>query len=152
MKKLCIGVVMVVLGLPGIAVFFPNFVSLIVGSVPVILILGGALAVYLGYEDIQTEKEMAAVDPGTPAEADSEAASPEETMPRTAPPEAAVPLPESDTETPPAEGQGVVGNTDTFVFHDLSCNFAQGKKCTARFASKEEAIEQGYKPCKVCHP
>ncbi len=146
MKKLIIGIVLVVLGLPGTAYFFADLVHVIIGGLPVLLILAGALAAYLGYEEIQTEKEM-----------EPETFEPDESDPA----KETFDLPDSNIQKPtePAEPEipktsaiGVVGNTDTHVFHSMTCNFAQGKKCTVQFADREEAIAQEFKPCKVCNP
>ena len=42
------------------------------------------------------------------------------------------------------------GNTNSGVFHQPGCAFYEGKECTARFLSREEALAAGYKPCKMC--
>lgn len=144
MKKLIIGIVLVVLGLPGTAYFFTDLVRVILGGLPVLLILGGALAAYLGYEEIQAEKKMEpeTFEPKPPQDPEKD---PEPAASR-------APAPEAPPETAPSTAPGFVGNTDTHVFHSLSCNFAQGKKCTVQFSARDEAIAQGYKPCKVCNP
>ena len=47
-----------------------------------------------------------------------------------------------------------IGNTNTGKFHKSSCNWGQkissGNKIT--FSSRNDAINQGYQPCKVCNP
>jgi len=42
------------------------------------------------------------------------------------------------------------GNTSSRLFHRPDCKFYEGKECTARFVSREEAVAAGYKPCKLC--
>jgi hypothetical protein len=141
MKKLIIGIVLVVLGLPGTALFFTDLVRVIIGGLPVVLILGGALAVYLGYEELQAEKEAE-----TPP---FDSVHPPTQAPETECQPALKPAEPQAEQTPSPK---FLGNTDTYVFHSLSCNFAQGKNCTLQFTDRDEAISQGYKPCKVCTP
>lgn len=50
------GLVALVLGILGIIIWFCEFIDLLQGGVPVILILGGILAAYLGYEEIKDKK------------------------------------------------------------------------------------------------
>jgi hypothetical protein len=45
-----------------------------------------------------------------------------------------------------------VGNTNSYRFHRNSCTYAGCKNCTARFATREEAIAAGYRPCGTCNP
>jgi len=47
------GAVSVVLGLIGMVVFGREFIALIQGGLPLLLLLGGVLAVYIGIDDIQ---------------------------------------------------------------------------------------------------
>jgi hypothetical protein len=42
------------------------------------------------------------------------------------------------------------GNTGSRLFHRPDCKFYEGKECTARFVSREEAVAAGYKPCRLC--
>ena len=44
------------------------------------------------------------------------------------------------------------GNTESKVFHEEGCRFYDCRQCTKVFASREEAIKAGYKPCGVCKP
>ena len=53
MKTLIGGVVAAVLGLIGIVVWFPQFLAVVAGTIPVILLLGGALAIYLGVDELK---------------------------------------------------------------------------------------------------
>ena len=51
---------------------------------------------------------------------------------------------------PPPRAGLLHGNTKSGVFHRPGCSFYEGKECTARFLSREEAVAAGYKPCKLC--
>lgn len=44
------------------------------------------------------------------------------------------------------------GNTQSHIFHRSSCRHFGCKNCTRVFSSREEAINAGYRPCKVCNP
>jgi len=44
------------------------------------------------------------------------------------------------------------GNTKSKIFHSSSCRYYNCKNCTRVFNSREEAINAGYRPCKVCNP
>lgn len=139
----------VIIGLPGLALFFSDFYLLLAGSVPILLILGGGLAFYLGYEDIKAddvEPSMGQPETAVSSEEDvSEDVGPLEKETEISPSS------QTDDETANETAQ-FMGNTETLVFHSIACNFAKGKKCTQKFTSKDEALEQGYKPCKVCAP
>ena len=47
------GLVAVALGLIGLGIWWKQFIILLAGGVPLLLLLGGALAVYLGYEEVK---------------------------------------------------------------------------------------------------
>ena len=51
MTALISGLVAIVLGLIGLILGWSQFLNLLVGVIPLMLLLGGALAVYLGYEE-----------------------------------------------------------------------------------------------------
>ncbi len=53
MKTLIGGAIAVLLGFVGLAVFFDEFISLILGCVPPVLLLGGGLALYLGFDELK---------------------------------------------------------------------------------------------------
>ncbi len=149
MKKFIGGALAVIIGLPGLALFFSDFYLLLAGSVPILLILGGGLAFYLGYEDIKAddvEPSMGQPETAVSLEEDvSEDVGPLEKETEISPSS------QTDNETANETAQ-FMGNTETLVFHSIACNFSKGKKCTKEFTSKDEALEQGYKPCKVCSP
>ncbi len=140
MKTIIGGGLALIIGVPSLAIFLPALGNVLAGILPVLLILGGSLAAYLGYEDLKAQQEP-------PPNPTPEPAPKQDTLPQEAPkaPEAAAP-----EET--GKDYVLVGNTDSLVFHKPDCKFAQSKKCTQTFTSREQAMDQGYKPCKVCSP
>ncbi len=64
MKILLGGIAALVLGVIGLIIWFFDFLMILKGLIPVVLILGGALAIYLGIEDIKTS---ASAEEETPA-------------------------------------------------------------------------------------
>jgi hypothetical protein len=54
MKILLGGIVALVIGFIGLVIWWFEFLRILKGVVPIILVLGGALAIYLGIEDIKT--------------------------------------------------------------------------------------------------
>ncbi len=70
MKTLIGGAIAAVLGLIGIVAWFPQFLTVVAGTIPVMLLLGGALAIYLGVDELKDtwkQAETPAADSG-PAE------------------------------------------------------------------------------------
>ena len=53
MKTLIGGAVAAVLGLIGISVWWKPFLQLLAGAVPAMLLLGGGLALYLGFDELK---------------------------------------------------------------------------------------------------
>jgi type I restriction-modification system DNA methylase subunit len=47
-----------------------------------------------------------------------------------------------------AEGR----NVNSIVFHQPSCKYYNCPNCTAIFKTRDEAVSQGYKPCRMCNP
>jgi len=56
MMALVGGLAALVLGVIGLVIWFPLFLKALMAGVPVMLILGGALAAYLGIEEIKDKK------------------------------------------------------------------------------------------------
>lgn len=44
------------------------------------------------------------------------------------------------------------GNTLSKVFHSPKCAHYNCRNCTARFSSRDQAIQAGFKPCAICNP
>jgi hypothetical protein len=53
MKTLIGGAIAALLGVIGIVAWFPQFLTVIAGTIPVMLLLGGALAIYLGVDELK---------------------------------------------------------------------------------------------------
>jgi len=53
MKTLIGGAVAAVLGLLGMSVWWKPFLQLLAGAIPVMLLLGGGLALYLGFDELK---------------------------------------------------------------------------------------------------
>ena len=74
MTALIGGIVAVALGLIGLGIWWRQFLNLLAGSIPLFLLLGGALAVYLGFEEAKDKifKKSGASASETPAASESE--------------------------------------------------------------------------------
>ena len=44
------------------------------------------------------------------------------------------------------------GNVRTHKFHRRSCRYSGCPNCTARFATREDALAAGFQPCGTCDP
>jgi hypothetical protein len=44
------------------------------------------------------------------------------------------------------------GNTDSMTVHRLGCRYWDCRYCTDYFTTLEDALEEGYRPCRVCKP
>ena len=53
MKVLIGGAVAAVLGLIGLSVWWKPFLQILAGSIPVMLLLGGGLGLYLGFDELK---------------------------------------------------------------------------------------------------
>ncbi|MBU1340387.1 MAG: hypothetical protein KKE44_19835 [Proteobacteria bacterium] len=72
MKTLIGGAIAVLLGVVGLAVWFSEFLALLAGCIPPVLLLGGGLALYLGFDELKDSwKKEEGVD--TPAPQDDKA-------------------------------------------------------------------------------
>ncbi len=63
MKILIGGLVAAILGIIGIVVFWKQFLAILAGGVPLLLLLFGALAVYLGFEEVRDRFAEKAYEP-----------------------------------------------------------------------------------------
>ena len=69
MKTLIGGAIAVLLGVVGLAVWFDEFLKLMAGCIPPILLLGGGLALYLGFDELKDSwKKEDGVDAPAPQE------------------------------------------------------------------------------------
>lgn len=55
MQVLIGGVVAAVLGLVGLIAWWKQFLLILMGGIPVALLLGGALAIYVGYDELKDQ-------------------------------------------------------------------------------------------------
>jgi hypothetical protein len=53
MKTLIGGAVAAALGLIGVVAWWGDFLTVLAGSIPVMLLLGGGLAIYLGFDEMK---------------------------------------------------------------------------------------------------
>jgi hypothetical protein len=65
MAALAGGVVALILGVIGVIWWWGEFIQLLMGAVPVMLILGGALAGYLGFEEIKDKRSAESFEEST---------------------------------------------------------------------------------------
>ena len=73
MKTLIGGAIAALLGLIGIVAWFPQFLTVIAGTIPVMLLLGGALAIYLGIDELKdTWKQEEGTESDAAPDADSD--------------------------------------------------------------------------------
>lgn len=196
MKKLIIGALVLLIGVPAFSFTFFKFLHFLAGLLPVFMILGGAIAIYLGITELkQADNTEATFDPPerqpnhrteknalnseekskpvlndqditpvldpmeTPDEnsADEPDEQPESDIAQESETDATLSRNPADALTPEAgapagEQVNFKGNIETLVFHEVTCNFANGKNCSMDFITKQEAETQGYKPCKICMP
>ena len=71
MKTLIGGAIAAILGCVGIVAWFPQFLTVVAGTIPIMLLLGGALAIYLGVDELKdtwSDQETAETDAGTSEE------------------------------------------------------------------------------------
>ncbi len=55
MQVLIGGIIAAVVGLLGVAIFWNQFLTLLAGGIPIALLLGGALAIYVGYDELRDQ-------------------------------------------------------------------------------------------------
>ncbi len=144
MKKLIGGAISVVLGIIGFTTYFPEFVGLLTGTIPIVLILAGALVIYLNYDN-----DSSGSDDGENSEnSEPEVIEIEPVEPETSEADLVESVDVAKNEGSP----NFLGNSNSLVFHKPNCKFAQNIKKEVTFNTKEEAIEKEYKPCGVCKP
>ena len=73
MKTLIGGAVAAALGLIGLAVWWGEFLMVLTGIIPIMLLLGGALAIYLGFDELKdTWKKDDSIEAPSSSDADVE--------------------------------------------------------------------------------
>jgi hypothetical protein len=70
MKTLIGGAAAAVLGIIGLAVWWKPFLQLLAGAIPFGLLCGGALAIYLGFDELKDTWKSKEEDFGAPADVD----------------------------------------------------------------------------------
>ena len=74
MKTLVGGAVAAVIGVIGLAVWFSAFLQLLAGAIPIMLLLGGCLALYLGFDELKdTWQKETPVEPSSAGGGEDEA-------------------------------------------------------------------------------
>ena len=59
---------------------------------------------------------------------------------------------DAEEKEPQGSAAAFIGNESSLVFHTPECKYAASKKCTVTFATKQDALDKGFKPCNVCKP
>ena len=73
MKTLIGGAIAAVIGVIGLAIWFDAFLQLLAGAIPVMLLLGGCLALYLGFDELKdTWQKDTGVEPAAGPESEVE--------------------------------------------------------------------------------
>ena len=57
MKTLIGGAIAAVAGLIGLTIWFKAFLQLLAGAIPITLLLGGGLAIYLGFDELKDTRK-----------------------------------------------------------------------------------------------
>lgn len=144
MKKLVGGATAIILGIICLWKFPQSFLNFLAGSVPLILILSGCLTIYLKRQDETLEgpvKAKADCRDVTGCQDDGRIVAPS----RIGSEEKAEAGVAPDTPN-------WIGNTGSLIFHSPDCKFAESKNCTVFFNFRDKAIQEGYKPCRLCNP
>jgi hypothetical protein len=176
MKSVIGGLIAIILGIFFLTLFFSAFLNFLTGIIPLCLIIGGGLALYLkqGEEATDTwdKSNIKTVSsPTAPPQTATVETKPVATEPVEIEPVEIEPVETESVETEPVEtepvetepagtpankstgpGPQLFGNTDSLVFHTPDCRYSKNKHCTAIFNTRENAIQEGYKPCGVCKP
>ncbi len=72
MKTLIGGAIAAVIGVIGLAIWFDAFLQLLAGAIPGMLLLGGCLALYLGFDELKDtwQGENSVAGPGADSDMD----------------------------------------------------------------------------------
>ena len=71
MKVLIGGAVAAVLGLIGLGIWWEQFFILLAGGIPIILLLGGALAIYVGFDEMKDQMKSKEEEAASSADLDA---------------------------------------------------------------------------------
>ncbi|RLC17109.1 MAG: hypothetical protein DRH93_17980 [Deltaproteobacteria bacterium] len=141
MKKVIGGSIAIILGLFCFSAFFSAFLTFLAGIIPLTLILAGCLTIYLNRDDDAPEYTQPEAKSIKAVEDKSVETKITQTQPE-----------DNITDNVIEDTPKLSGNTSTYVFHSPDCKFSKSKKCTSFFNTREEAIQEGYKPCGICKP
>lgn len=72
MKTLIGGSIAAVCGLIGLGIFWRDFFDLLAGAIPIILLIGGGLAIYLGFDELKDSWKKEGDDVAAASPEDSE--------------------------------------------------------------------------------
>lgn len=50
------------------------------------------------------------------------------------------------------QNQLVHGNISSLIFHGYQCRYYNCSNCVKEFNSRDDALSEGYRPCKICNP
>jgi hypothetical protein len=168
MKNVIGGLIAIILGVFCFTLFFSSFLNFMAGILPLSLIVGGSLILYLkhgeeianywnnrGIADDSPKINPSQTEPVVtePVETEPVVTEPVETEPVVTEPVVTEPVVTEPVVTEPVEKAiEFLGNPSSFVFHSPHCRYSKNGKCTAVFTTREDALQQGYKPCGVCKP
>ncbi len=65
MMALAGGIAAIILGIIGLVIWWADFLEILKGTVPFMFVMGGALAAYLGYEEIKDKKAAESLEDST---------------------------------------------------------------------------------------
>jgi len=163
MKNMISGLIAMIIGVFGFTLFFPAFLNFIAGILPISLITGGSLVLYLkhgdqiadywktrGIPDLSSKTDPSPTEPIVTEPIVTEAAVTEAVATEAVATEAVA------TEAVATEAVekicNLLGNPGSLVFHSPDCRYSKNEKCTLVFSSREDALQQGFRPCGVCKP
>ena len=172
MKKIIGGSIAVILGLFCFSAFFSAFFNLMAIAISLALLVAGCLTIYLKRESakdigvtsccnnpgitdappptvpLKTVSSMIEPNPIETEVVETKSVETESAETKSVNNKIKKNIP----DTFPDDTPKLLGNTGSLVFHNSDCKFAKSKKCTAVFNTREEAIQESYKPCGICKP
>ena len=168
MKNMISGLIAMIIGVFGFTLFFPAFLNFIAGILPISLITGGSLVLYLKHGDQIADYWKTRGIPDLSSKTDPSPTEPIVTEPIVTKPIVTKPIVTEPIVTEAAVTEAVateavateavekicnlLGNPGSLVFHSPDCRYSKNEKCTLVFSSREDALQQGFRPCGVCKP